>query len=242
MVYFCNLIVIDSEYVSAFVTVFPNFTTPRQFFEMLKKRYNLEAPLGINHRQFEAFISKIVVPIRLNVCRIIGTWLEIHPRHFSDTQLFGLLNNFISRSVDRDIPAMATSLCSALDKTQNRADGTCIDLELYDIDRHTAEKIKKALVQRDSIPNQINLDVEIFDIDPEIAGKQLTLLEFHLFQQITADVILDQFHNRNQSNDFINHSTNLTNWIACCILTTTDLKTRASYIKYFIQLGSVILA
>lgn len=208
---------------------------------MLKKRYNLEAPLGINHRQFEAFISKIVVPIRLNVCRIIGTWFEIHPRDFSDAQLFGLLQHFISRSVDRDIPAMATSLRNSLEKTVKGPDSTCINLEEYDIDRNTAEKIKKALEQRDLISNQIKLDIDIFDIDPVTAGKQLTLFEFHLFQKITVDVILDQFHNRNHSNSLIDHSNSLSSWIACCILATADLKTRAAYLKYFIQMSSVII-
>jgi hypothetical protein len=206
---------------------------------MLKKRYNLEAPLGINQRQFEAFISKIVVPIRLNVCRIIGSWFEIHPQDFTDPQLFGLMKQFISRSVDRDIAVMATSLSKALDETQKTFDTNILDLNEYGIDRATAEKIKKALDNGGKVANHIKFDVEIFEIDPITAGKQLALLELHLLQKITPDVIIAQFQNRNQMNDMIDHSNELISWIACCILSSSDIKVRASYVKYFIQLASV---
>ena len=210
---------------------------------MLKKRYNLEAPLGINQLAFESFISKIVLPIRLNICRIITLWFEHHPRVFMDPQLLGSMNHFISYSVTRDIPAMGTFLLNTLERFLKESDKDRLDIDYYQLDPIIGEKIRNALENRqkflNEIPNHIKLDVEIFEIDPTTAGRQLTLLELHLFQQITVDTIIDQLRNQNQSNDFITHSNDLTTWIACCILSSSDIKVRASYIKYFIQLGSV---
>jgi hypothetical protein len=55
----------NDDYIPAFLLTYPSFATSEEVFDLLKKRYSISPPFGLNQQQFETFVEHKVVPIRL---------------------------------------------------------------------------------------------------------------------------------------------------------------------------------
>ncbi|KAI1430814.1 ras GEF [Xylaria sp. CBS 124048] len=229
----------DNNFISTFLLTYRSFTTAREFFEVLVKRWNIQPPHGLNNNDFETWREKKQKPIRFRIINTMKAWLDTYwmeePNEESK-QLLRDMQTFARDTVKSTEVASSTSLLAALDQHLGGKDIA-----------------SKRLVQTfaTNMPPPImpkNMKkLKFLDIDVTEFARQLTIIESKLYAKIKPSECLNKTWQKKVGEGepepapnvkaLILHSNQMTNWVAEMILAQMDVKKRVVVIKHFVSVA-----
>ncbi|KAL7626961.1 cell division cycle- protein [Parahypoxylon ruwenzoriense] len=229
----------DFSFNNTFLLTYRSFTTARELFELLVKRFNIQPPEGLSNADYEVWRDRKQKLIRFRVVNIIKSWFEnfwMEEPNEGTRQLIRDVYAFARDTVKSTETPGANNLMTVLDQ---RLDGK--------------EILSKRMVQTvaSNVPPPImpkNMKkLKFLDIDVMEFARQLTIIESKLYGKIKPTECLNKTWQKKVGENeqepapnvkaLILHSNQMTNWVAEMILAQMDVKKRVIVIKHFVSVA-----
>ncbi|KAJ9050635.1 hypothetical protein DSO57_1012605 [Entomophthora muscae] len=218
----------DPNFMATFLLTYRSFVGTSELFRLLFRRFSLEPPAGLAPGEFEVWHEKKLTPIRLRVFNILKTWVETYFQENEDMEALEELRRFAATTVNEALPSVSEQLLRHIEKRVSL----------------TSSSFKKMVkkTQEEPLPIVPKNYTSLLDMDPLEIARQLTLIDSHLFNQIKPVECLNKAWSSKDANApnvkaMIHMSTQISNWLAFTILSESNLRIRAQYIKYFIAVA-----
>lgn len=232
---------LDSNFNNTFLLTYRSFTSARELFEFLVKRFQIQPPEGMAKSDYEIWRDRKQKPIRFRVVNILKSWFD---NFWMEDQ------SDDTKALIRDVYTFARDTVKTTETPGSGPLMTVLEQRLRGQDP-TAKRLVLTLSQ--STPQPImpkNMKkLKFLDIDVTEFARQLTIVESKLYGKIKPTECLNKtWQKKVGENDpepapnvkaLILHSNQLTNWVAEMILTQMDVKKRVVVIKHFVQVADV---
>lgn len=232
---------LDSNFNNTFLLTYRSFTTARELFELLVLRFGIQPPEGLSPQEYEVWRERKQSPIRFRVVNILKNWFEtfwMEDSQEEDTKLLIRdVYNFARDTVKSTETPGSTPLMAVLDQRMNGKD------------------VGRRLIQTQSQPTPAPIlpknmkKLKFLDIDPTEFARQLTIIESRLYGKIKPTECLNKRWQKKPGEgepnpapnikSLIEHSNQMTNWVAEMILAQSDVRKRVVVIKHFVSVGDV---
>ncbi|KAI1374620.1 ras GEF [Hypoxylon crocopeplum] len=228
----------DFTFNNTFLLTYRSFTTARELFELLVKRYNIQPPEGLSNADYDVWRDRKQKVIRIRVLNIIKSWFE---------NFWMEEPNDETRQLIRDVYAFARDAIKSTETPSVNNLITVLDQRL------TGKEISKRLIQTmaNNVPPPImpkNMKkLKFLDIDVTEFARQLTIIESKLYGKIKPTECLNKTWQKKVGENepepapnvkaLILHSNQMTNWVAEMILAQMDVKKRVIVIKHFVSVA-----
>ncbi|TVY43382.1 Cell division control protein [Lachnellula subtilissima] len=230
---------LDSNFNNTFLLTYRSFTSARELFEFLVKRFQIQPPEGMAKSDYEIWRDRKQKPIRFRVVNILKSWFD---NFWMEDQ------SDDTKALIRDVYTFARDTVKTTETPGSGPLMTVLEQRLRGQDP-TAKRLVLTLSQ--STPQPImpkNMKkLKFLDIDVTEFARQLTIVESKLYGKIKPTECLNKtWQKKVGENDpepapnvkaLILHSNQLTNWVAEMILTQMDVKKRVVVIKHFVQVA-----
>ncbi|TVY80535.1 Cell division control protein [Lachnellula suecica] len=230
---------LDSNFNNTFLLTYRSFTSARELFEFLVKRFQIQPPEGMAPGDYEIWRDRKQKPIRFRVVNILKSWFD---NFWMEDQ------SDDTKALIRDVYTFARDTVKTTETPGSGPLMTVLEQRLRGQDP-TAKRLVLTLSQ--STPQPImpkNMKkLKFLDIDVTEFARQLTIVESKLYGKIKPTECLNKtWQKKVGENDpepapnvkaLILHSNQLTNWVAEMILTQMDVKKRVVVIKHFVQVA-----
>ncbi|KKY33357.1 putative cell division control protein 25 [Diaporthe ampelina] len=230
---------LDSNFNNTFLLTYRSFTTARELFELLVHRFGIQPPEGLSPSDFENWRERKQSPIRFRVVNILKNWFEtfwMEDNQEEDTKaLIRDVYNFARDTVKSTETPGSAPLMAVLDQ------------------RLSGKDVGRRLIQTQSQPTPAPImpknmkKLKFLDIDPTEFARQLTIIESRLYGKIKPTECLNKrFQKKTVEGQpppapnikaLIDHSNQMTNWVAEMILAQSDVKKRVVVIKHFVSVA-----
>lgn len=229
----------DPNFTNAFMLLFTQFSTAKEFSTALIKRYQIRPPVEITNDELKLWREKKLVPIRLRVYNVFKSWLENYWQDNTDLDVLKDIEKFAKTDMMDGNRPLALRLVDLVKK------------KLTVPDSNSAQKVTKKITG--DIPPPLSIPknltkVNLIDIHPLEVARQITLIESNNFNAIKVTELIGQpWANKNDRSGAMNvrnmtHMSNkITSWVISSIVMESDIKKRAAILKYFIKLGDKCL-
>lgn len=230
----------DSTFKDTFLLTYRSFTTARELFEMLVKRFNIQPPEGLSQAEYEIWREKKQRPIRLRTVNTLRSW-------FAD---FWMEDNIEeTKQLMRDVYNFAKDTLKSTE-TPGGPLITTLDLRMSGKEAGTRRMIQTLNQNTPATIMPKNMKkLKFLDIDVTEFARQLTIIESRLYAKIKPTECLNKTWQKKVAEGepepapnvkaFILHSNQMTNWVAEMILAQTDVRKRVVVIKHFIAVADV---
>lgn len=232
---------LDSNFNNTFLLTYRSFTTARELFELLVHRFGIQPPEGLSPADYEVWRERKQSPIRFRVVNILKNWFEtfwMEDGAEEDTKvLIRDVYNFARDTIKSTETPGSAPLMAVLDQ------------------RMSGKDVGRRLIQtqNQSTPAPImpkNMKkLKFLDIDPTEFARQLTIIESRLYGKIKPTECLNKRFGKKPAEGepnpapniaaLIQHSNQMTNWVAEMILAQSDVKKRVVVIKHFVGVSDV---
>jgi son of sevenless-like protein len=232
---------LDSTFNNTFLLTYRSFTSARELFELLVKRFQIQPPEGMAHGDYERWRDLKQKLIRLRVVNILKIWFETFWMEDQSEQTKGLIRDvytFARDTVKTTETAGSGPLMAVLEQRIRGQDPTSRRLVLT-LSQTTPQPIMPKNMKK----------LKFLDIDVTEFARQLTIVESKLYGKIKPTECLNKTWQKKVGEGdpepapnvklLILHSNQLTNWVAEMILTQLDVKKRVVVIKHFVQVADV---
>ncbi|KAK2072333.1 hypothetical protein P8C59_006692 [Phyllachora maydis] len=228
----------DSTFKDTFLLTYRSFTTARELFEMLVKRFNIQPPEGLSQAEYEIWREKKQRPIRLRTVNTLRSW-------FAD---FWMEDNIEeTKQLMRDVYNFAKDTLKSTE-TPGGPLITTLDLRMSGKEAGTRRMIQTLNQNTPATIMPKNMKkLKFLDIDVTEFARQLTIIESRLYAKIKPTECLNKTWQKKVAEGepepapnvkaFILHSNQMTNWVAEMILAQTDVRKRVVVIKHFIAVA-----
>jgi son of sevenless-like protein len=232
---------LDSNFKDTFLLTYRSFTTARELFELLVKRFNIQPPEGISQQDYEMWRDRKQKLIRFRVVNILKSWFEsswMEDYNEESKQLIRDVYTFARDTVkSTDTPGSA-SLMAILDQ---RLSGKEVGARrmVMTVNQNTPPPIMPKNMKK----------LKFLDIDVTEFARQLTVIESRLYGKIKAMECLNKTWQKKVGEGepdlapnvkaLILHSNQMTNWVAEMILAQMDVRKRVVVIKHFVAVADV---
>ncbi|CAK7269251.1 cell division cycle-related protein [Sporothrix epigloea] len=231
---------LDSSFNNTFLLTYRSFTTARELFELLVKRFGIQPPEGLTQVEFEQWRDRKQKLIRFRVVNIIKNWFDNF--WMEDATLEE------TKQLIRDVYAFARDTVKSTETPGSAPLMAVLDKRLSGKDTG-ARRLVQTLTQNTPPPimpkNMKKL--KFLDIDATEFARQLTIIESRLYGKIKPTECLNKTWQKKVAENepepapnvkaLILHSNQLTNWVAEIILAQTDVKKRLVVIKHFVAVA-----
>ncbi|KAI1267237.1 ras GEF [Xylariaceae sp. FL1019] len=230
---------LDSNFNNTFLLTYRSFTSARELFELLVKRFNIQPPEGLHSSMYDTWRDKKQKPIRFRVVNILKSWFD---------NFWMEEPNEESKQIIRDVYSFARDTVKS---TETPGSGPL--MAVLDQRLSGKEISSKRLIQTmaNNIPTPImpkNMKkLKFLDIDVTEFARQLTVIESKLYAKIKPTECLNKTWQKKVSDGepepapnvkaLILHSNQMTNWVAEMILAQMDVKKRVVVIKHFVSVA-----
>ncbi|KAI1331208.1 ras GEF [Xylariaceae sp. FL0255] len=230
---------LDSNFNNTFLLTYRSFTTARELFELLVKRFNIQPPEGLHSSLYDTWRDKKQKPIRFRVVNILKSWFD---------NFWMEEPNEESKQIIRDVYSFARDTVKSTETP-----GSAPLMAVLDQRLSGKEISSKRLIQTvaSNIPAPImpkNMKkLKFLDIDVTEFARQLTIIESKLYAKIKPTECLNKTWQKKVSEGepepaphvkaLILHSNQMTNWVAEMILAQMDVKKRVVVIKHFVSVA-----
>lgn len=234
---------LDSNFNNTFLLTYRSFTTARELFELLVHRFGIQPPEGLAPADFETWRERKQSPIRFRVVNILKNWFETFWMEDSQEEetknLIRDVYNFARDTVKSTETPGSAPLMAVLDQ------------------RMSGRDVGRRLIQTQNQPTPTPImpknmkKLKFLDIDPTEFARQLTIIESRLYGKIKPTECLNKRWQKKPGEGepnpapnikaLIEHSNQMTNWVAEMILAQGDVKKRVVVIKHFVSVGDVSL-
>jgi len=218
----------DMEFQRAFLITYQSFTTPEKLLQKLMQRYQVpeKKATGVSEQEFKSTTNTI----QLRVVNVLKKWLGNHWGDLNEQQM----ENF-KTFLDKHIKGTNEKLY----------------IQLQSVLQRKNQDERKQLVFNEpppepkvSIATIFSTTLSLFDLDDVEVARQLTIMEFDLFSRIKPYELLNQAWNkpklRHRAQNvlaLINRSTEISAWVASCIVKETKLRNRARVMTRIIKIA-----
>ncbi|KAK2612967.1 cell division cycle-related protein [Conoideocrella luteorostrata] len=230
---------LDSSFNNTFLLTYRSFTSARELFELLVKRFGIQPPEGLNQSDFEAWRDRKQKLIRFRVVNILKNWFD---------SFWMEEYNEESKHLIRDVYTFARDTVKSTETPGSGPLMTVLDQRLSGKEAG-ARRMIQTLNQ--STPTPIvpkNMKkLKFLDIDVMEFARQLTIIESRLYGKIKAAECLNKTWQKKVPEGepeltpnvkaLILHSNQMTNWVAEMILAQMDVKKRVVVIKHFVSVA-----
>ncbi|KAI1772475.1 ras GEF [Hypoxylon cercidicola] len=229
----------DFSFNQTFLLTYRSFTSARELFELLVKRFNIQPPEGLSNAEYDVWRDQKQKLIRFRVVNIIKNWFEnfwMEEPNEETRQLIRDVYAFARDTVKSTETPGANNLMAVLDQ---RLSGKEIS--------------SKRMIQTftNNVPPPImpkNMKkLKFLDIDVTEFARQLTIIESKLYGKIKPTECLNKTWQKKVGESepepapnvkaLILHSNQMTNWVAEMILAQMDVKKRVIVIKHFVSVA-----
>jgi son of sevenless-like protein len=232
---------LDSGFNGTFLLTYRSFTSAKELFEMLVKRWSVQPPDGLSQDEYQTWIEKKQKPIQFRVVNILKSWLDTYWMEDMDDDSRALIINMLGFA--RDFVATtntpgAAPLISTIEQRLKGAEAPVKRLVLT-LNQSTPPPI---------LPKNMR-KLKFLDIDATEFARQLTIIESKLYGKIKLVECLNKTWQKKLApgeedpakniKALILHSNQLTNWVAQMILNQNDVKRRVIVIKHFVSIADV---
>jgi son of sevenless len=232
---------LDSSFNNTFLLTYRSFTSARELFELLVKRFQTQPPEGMAQSDYETWRDRKQKPIRFRVVNILKSWFDNFWMEDQSDETKALI---------RDVYTFARDTVKTTETPGSGPLMTVLEQRLRGQDT-TAKRLVLTLSQ--STPQPImpkNMKkLKFLDIDVTEFARQLTIVESKLYGKIKPTECLNKTWQKKIGEGdpepapnvkaLILHSNQLTNWVAEMILTQLDVKKRVVVIKHFVLVADV---
>jgi son of sevenless-like protein len=230
---------LDSSFKDTFLLTYRSFTTARELFELLVKRFNIQPPEGITQPEYEKWQNHKQKLIRFRVVNVLKSWFEgswMEDYNEESKQLIRDVYTFARDTVkSTDTPGSAP-LMTILDQ---RLSGKEVGARrmVMTVNQNTPQPIMPKNMKK----------LKFLDIDVTEFARQLTVIESRLYGKIKAMECLNKTWQKKVGEGepdlapnvkaLILHSNQMTNWVAEMILAQMDVRKRVVVIKHFVAVA-----
>ncbi|KAI3336811.1 ras GEF [Xylariaceae sp. AK1471] len=230
---------LDSNFNNTFLLTYRSFTTARELFELLVKRFNIQPPEGLHNSEYDTWRDRKQKPIRFRVVNILKSWFD---------NFWMEEPNEESKQIIRDVYSFARDTIKSTETP-----GSAPLMAVLDQRLSGKEISSKRLIQTfaTNIPTPIipkNMrKLKFLDIDVTEFARQLTIIESKLYAKIKPTECLNKTWQKKVTDGepepapnvkaLILHSNQMTNWVAEMILAQMDVKKRVVVIKHFVSVA-----
>ncbi|TWU74770.1 hypothetical protein ED733_005959 [Metarhizium rileyi] len=230
---------LDSSFNNTFLLTYRSFTSARELFELLVKRFGIQPPDGLSQSDFETWRDKKQKLIRFRVVNILKSWFD---NFWMEEQ------NDESRQLIRDVYTFARDTVKS---TETPGSGPLMAVLDQRLSGKEAGARRMIQTLNQSTPTPITpknmKKLKFLDIDVTEFARQLTIIESRLYGKIKAAECLNKTWQKKVPEGepdlapnvkaLILHSNQMTNWVAEMILAQMDVKKRVVVIKHFVAVA-----
>ncbi|OWP07070.1 cell division control protein Cdc [Marssonina coronariae] len=227
---------LEASFNNTFLLTYRSFTTARELFELLVRRFQIQPPEGMVQSDYEMWRDRKQKPIRFRVVNILKSWFDNFWMEDQSDETKALIRDvytFARDTVKTTETPGSGPLMAVLEQRLRGQDTTAKRLVLT-LNQSTPHPIMPKNMKK----------LKFLDIDVTEFARQLTIVESKLYGKIKPTECLNKtWQKKVGENDpepapnvkaLILHSNQLTNWVAEMILTQLDVKKRVVVIKHFV--------
>ncbi|KAG0253551.1 hypothetical protein DFQ27_007342 [Actinomortierella ambigua] len=228
---------LDSSFMITFLLTYRSFTNTRELFTLLFRRFNIQAPMGLDSEELEIWTEKKQTPIRLRVFNIIKSWLETYylEDESDDREALAMIKDFSRTPSMKDTMSFAAVQLIKLVEKREVSDGSLrkmvLNLSTQAPPPITPRNLKK---------------IRFLEIDPLEFARQLTIMEANVYNKIRPVECLAKAwtsEDREIAAKAVNikkmiETSNLySNWINELVLSEREIKKRVMVIRQLVSIA-----
>lgn len=230
---------LDSNFNNTFLLTYRSFTSARELFSLLVKRFSIQPPEGLNQSDYETWRDRKQTPIRFRVVNILKNWFENFWMEDPTTEE--------TKSLLRDVYTFARDTVKSTETPGSAPLMAVLDQRL------SGKEVGRRLIQTQNQPTPAPImpknmkKLKFLDIDVTEFARQLTIIESRLYGKIKPTECLNKTWQKKVGEGepepapnvkaLILHSNQMTNWVAEMILAQSDVKKRVVVIKHFVAVA-----
>ncbi|KAB5570826.1 ras guanine nucleotide exchange factor domain-containing protein [Coniochaeta sp. 2T2.1] len=228
----------DFNFNNTFLLTYRSFTTARELFELLVKRFNIQPPEGLTQAEYEEWREQKQKLIRVRVVNNLRTWLDqywMEDQSEETKMLIRDIYNFARETVKSTETSGAAPLMAVIDQ---RMSGKEVGRRMI----QTVNQNAPAPIMPRNMKKLKFLDIDVVEF-----ARQLTIIESRLYGRIKLTECLNKTWQKKVGEGepepapnvkyLILHSNQMTNWVAEMILAQTDVRKRVVVIKHFVAVA-----
>lgn len=232
---------LDSNFNNTFLLTYRSFTSARELFELLVKRFGIQPPEGLNQGDYEVWRDRKQKLIRFRVVNILKNWFDnfwMEDHNEESKQLIRDVYTFARDTVKSTETPGSAPLMAVLDQRLSGKEAGARRM-IQTVNQNTPTPIMPKNMKK----------LKFLDIDVVEFARQLTIVESKLYGKIKATECLNKtWQKKVPEGDsdlapnvkaLILHSNQMTNWVAEMILMQMDVKKRVVVIKHFVSVADV---
>lgn len=232
---------LDSNFNNTFLLTYRSFTSARELFELLVKRFGIQPPEGLTQSDFDAWRDRKQKLIRFRVVNILKNWFDnFWMEEYSEEskQLIRDVYTFARDTVKSTETPGSAPLMAVLDQRLSGKEAGARRM-IQTVNQNTPTPIMPKNMKK----------LKFLDIDVTEFARQLTIIESRLYGKIKATECLNKTWQKKIAEGdpdlapnvkaLILHSNQMTNWVAEMILAQMDVKKRVVVIKHFVSVADV---
>lgn len=232
---------LDSNFNNTFLLTYRSFTSARELFELLVKRFGIQPPEGLTQSDFDAWRDRKQKLIRFRVVNILKNWFDnFWMEEYSEEskQLIRDVYTFARDTVKSTETPGSAPLMAVLDQRLSGKEAGARRM-IQTVNQNTPTPIMPKNMKK----------LKFLDIDVTEFSRQLTIIESRLYGKIKATECLNKTWQKKIAEGdpdlapnvkaLILHSNQMTNWVAEMILAQMDVKKRVVVIKHFVSVADV---
>ncbi|KAK4123230.1 ras GEF [Parathielavia appendiculata] len=229
----------DMNFNNTFLLTYRSFTTARELFEMMVKRFTIQPPEGLSQADYETWQHRKLKPIRIRVVNILRSWVDNYwmEEHNEETkQLLRDMHNFASQTMKATETINVDQLVKQIEQRLNGKDLGGRRM-VQTVNQNAPPPIMPKNMKK----------LKFLDIDVVEFARQLTIIESRLYGKIKSTECLNKTWQKKVGDGepepapnvkaLILHSNQMTNWVAEMILSQTDVRKRVVVIKHFVAVA-----
>ncbi|ODN75196.1 hypothetical protein L202_06394 [Cryptococcus amylolentus CBS 6039] len=227
----------DTPFFQAFLLTFRSFTDPTELFEHLADRYYLPTPESLLPEQYDEWKNKKKWYIQLRVVNALRQWLDKHFVRAADEEILDKVEYLALKMPGEDTKAELMSK-QLLQLVAKRRQG-----DPEQIFPGTSGSLLSPPAPL--VPRVSGRPLRITDINPIEIARQLTIIEFAMFQKIKPSEFLSKVYQDEQKSMLLAPNIRkviftanvLAGWISMSILAHKDPRARGAVWKHWVQIG-----
>ncbi|KPM46284.1 hypothetical protein AK830_g310 [Neonectria ditissima] len=230
---------LDSSFNNTFLLTYRSFTSARELFELLVKRFGIQPPEGLTQSDFDLWRDRKQKLIRFRVVNILKSWFDnfwMEEYNEESKQLIRDVYTFARDTVKSTETPGSAPLMAVLDQRLSGKEAGARRM-IQTVNQNTPTPIMPKNMRK----------LKFLDIDVIEFARQLTIIESRLYGKIKATECLNKTWQKKITEGdpdlapnvkaLILHSNQMTNWVAEMILAQMDVKKRVVVIKHFVSVA-----
>lgn len=230
---------LDANFIATFLLTYRSFTTTKELFTYLFRRFTIQAPMGLTPEEMEIWNEKKQTPIRLRVFNIIKSWLETYylEDEVDDREALSMIKDFSGSPAMKDTMSFAAVQLIKLVEKREQSEGAFRKMVLN----------MSTQAPQPNVPRNLK-KIKFLELDPLEFARQLTIMEASIYNKIRPVECLAKAWTSNDPDiagkavtikKMIETSNLYANWINELILSEKEIKKRVLVIRHFVLIAEV---